>query len=50
MKLKHALKDKIQKLTSSLIWQRIFYHRIDEEKMREYKAQHRLLALGIRIF
>lgn len=40
----------INQVTSSNLWQRMFIHQIDEEKMNEYKHQHRLLSMNIRNF
>lgn len=47
MKLKIALKkakNRIEKIKASNTWQKIFVHRIDEEKLRQYKDQHRLMG------
>lgn len=44
------IKTGIEIMISSSAWQKMFVHRIDEEKMREYQNQHRLMGLNMRIF
>lgn len=39
-----------RKIEANYIWQKMFIHRIDEEKMREYQNQHRLMNLTKRNF
>ena len=39
-----------KKIIASSLWQKMFVHQIDEEKMQEYQNQHRLMALTRRIF
>lgn len=50
MKFQFVLKkinSHIQIIKSSPAWQKMFVHRIDEEKMQEYKNQYRQLGAGI---
>lgn len=53
MKLKIVLKktkNKIEKMKATHAWQKMFIHKIDEEKMREYQNQHRLMSMTMRNF
>lgn len=53
MKLKVVLKktkNKMEKIKTTPIWQKMFVHKIDEEKMREYQTQHRLMSMTMRGF
>ncbi len=53
MKLKIVLKktkNKIKKIKTTHAWQKMFVHKIDEEKMREYQNQHRLMNMTMRNF
>ena len=53
MKLKIVLKktkNRIQKIKVTRTWQKMFEHKIDEEKMREYQNQHRMMNLNMRSF
>ena len=53
LKLKIVLKktkNRIQKIKVTRTWQKMFEHKIDEEKMREYQNQHRMMNLNMRSF
>lgn len=40
----------IKKITLSALWKKMFVHQIDEQKMRDYQNQHRLMWLKSRGF
>ena len=53
MKLKIVLKktkNKFKKIRATQAWQKMFVHKIDEEKMRGYQNQHRLMSMTMRNF
>lgn len=53
MKFKIVLKktkNKIEKIKATPAWQKMFVCKIDEEKMREYQNQHRLMSMTMRNF
>ncbi len=53
MKFKIVLKktkNKIEKIKATPAWQKMFVCKIDEEKMREYQSQHRLMSMTMRNF
>lgn len=53
MKLKIVLKtvkNKFGKIKNTPGWQRMFVHKIDEAKMREYQDQHRMMSMRTKGF